>query len=140
MPAEEYRPAAHTSHTPDPIDAEYLPAQQDKQFGAPDKEYMPCVQLKHSVASEEEENFPDEHTTQALLASSDAYFPAAQLVHEIPLPTTADALPDGHLMHAIKPADEYKPAEHNAQPIELTAAANLPFEHTEQLEARAAEY
>jgi len=138
-PAEEYRPEAHTSQTPAPVDAEYFPAQHEEHSEASAEEYKPWAQFEQTVAFEEE-YFPAEHATQALLASSDVYFPAEQLVQSTPRPSVDDAVPAVHFTHAIDPEKEYMPAEHSPQPIEFVEAENLPAEHKVQFDDRTAEY
>ena len=138
-PAEEYMPEAHTSQTPAPVDAEYLPAQQEEHSETPAKEYIPWTQLMQTVALEVE-YFPAEHATQALFASSDVYFPAVQLAQGTPEPSADDAVPAEHFTHDMNPEEENMPAEHKTQPVEFVEAANLPAEHKVQLDARTAEY
>jgi len=138
-PADEYKPEAHILQIPAPLDAEYLPAQQVMQVEAPVKEYIPCAQLEHTMA-EVFEYLPAEQATQALLASSDVYFPEAQLLQRTNEPSDDDEVPAEHFMHDIDPEKECMPAEHKPQLMELVEAANLPAEHAMQLDDRTGEY
>jgi hypothetical protein len=112
--------------------AEYVPGPQSVQTEAPSTEYLPAVQLVHSVtelAPAFFENFPPAHFTQVEAAVASA---------------TAEYVPGTQSVQTEAPPTEYVPA---AQPVHMEAEVaavvgkDFPAGHGTQVEAPApAEY